>query len=394
MITFLIVEDCHNKLSAIKQKLNGLGVSEFRIKETNNKNDALNFLKESIFDFLILDINIYASADCVSITKNAGVDLLIAIEDSIFSPRKKYNIPNTIFVMSEYPDAITNNGESFNKCKVIPCQYSSDSEDWMLELDREVKLAELKQQSVIDRKSNDIVVYSVHGIQTFGGWQGKLDRELKSHTETKVLEHIPYKYHHFPIIHFLRTGKRLNEVNKFSKEIKLLANRSPDTRICLVGHSFGTYIIAESLKSLDVRINVESIVLSGSVLRSDYDWSEIISRHNIKTIINDCASNDLALVASHFFARGLGKAGIEGFSPHGGIVQNRYFNGGHSQFCNNKTLKEWCCLIHGEEINIVDERKDAGLYDSFISWFTKTSRRWIYTIFFLIFMSILCFFII
>ena len=71
MITFLIVEDCPNKLKAIKNKLIELGVHELRIKDVNNKLDALNLLKEKIFDFLILDINIYNSSRCQEITKNS-----------------------------------------------------------------------------------------------------------------------------------------------------------------------------------------------------------------------------------------------------------------------------------------------------------------------------------
>jgi hypothetical protein len=380
LITFLIVEDCPNKLKAIKDKLIELGVHELRIKDVDNKNDALSLLKEKIFDFLILDINIYNSSKCQQITKNAGVDLLIKLEDSILSPRTKYNIPNTIFVMSEYPEAISNNGESFKRCKVIPCQYDSGSEDWSSELETELKRAELKHQSVIERKSNEIVIYSVHGIQTFGGWQDDLDRILKSHKNNKIVEHIPYKYHHFPITHFLRDGKRESEINKFSKEIKELANRTPEARICLVGHSFGTFLIAESLKSINVRLNIDKIILSGSVLDSSYDWSDIILKHNIQSINNECASNDWALVCSHFFAKGLGMAGIEGLPPHGGILTNRHFNGGHSCFFNELRLKEWSNFIHGGTLEMVNERGDAGINDMFFSLFTKTRKRWVFLI--------------
>ena len=378
MITFLIVEDCPNKLKAIKNKLIELGVHELRIKDVNNKLDALNLLKEKIFDFLILDINIYNSSRCQEITKDSGVDLLIELEDSIHSPRTKFHIPNTIFVMSEYPEAISNNGESFKRCKVIPCHYNSGSADWSFDLKTELKRAELKHQSVVEKKSNEIILYSIHGIQTFGGWQNKLDQILKLHDKYQIIEHIPYKYHHFPITHFLSSGKRTNEVNRLSKEIKDLANRLPEARICLVGHSFGTFLIAESLKSINIRLNIDKIILSGSVLTSNYDWSEIISKHNIQNISNECASNDWALVFSHFFAKGLGMGGIEGFSPHGGILTNRYFRGGHSCFFNDLRLKEWSQFIHGETLDMMDERGNAGPNDMLFSFFTKTKRRWVF----------------
>jgi hypothetical protein len=392
LITFLIVEDCPNKLTAIKNRLFKLGVHKLRITEVDNKLDALNLLKEKPFDFLILDLNIFTTSESKKVTKSAGVDLLIELEDSILSPRNSFNIPNTIFVMSEFPEAISNNGESFKRCKVIPCQYTSSSEDWSLELETEVKRAELRHQSVIEKKSNDVVVYSVHGIQTFAKWQNDLDDILNSDSQGQVIEHIPYKYHHYPIIHFLSSGKRVTEVKKLSKDIQLLANRYPEARICLIGHSFGTFLIAESLKSLNVRLNIDKVILSGSVLNSDYDWSGIISKHNIQGIINECASNDWALVCSRFFAKGLGMAGIEGLPPHGGIITNRHFSGGHSCFFNKKTLTDWCRFVSGHNLTMVEERDNAGLYDMFFSFFTKIRRRWVYLIIIILLSSLYLFY--
>ena len=392
MITFLIVEDCPKKLIAIKKRLGELDVSELRITDVSNKAAALELLQERPFDFLILDIHIYRTQQCEEISPNAGVDLLVELEDSILSPRNRYNIPNSIFVMSEFPEAILKNGETFKKCKIIPCRYSHDSDDWSQELEVELRRAELKQQSVIGIKSHDIVVYSVHGIQTFGGWQSKLGEALKSYTKSQIVEHIPYKYHHFPITHFLRSGKREYEVANLAKEINLLANRHPEAKICLVGHSFGTYLIAESLKALNTRLNIDKVILCGSVLNSNYDWSPSIQKHNIKNIINECASNDWALVFSHFFAKGLGMAGVESFKPHSGVVTNRYLKGGHSCFFNEITINEWCGYIHGVPIFPKDDRDDAGVSDAIFSFITKTRRRWI-LIYTFVFLSLFIWFI-
>jgi len=382
LITFLIVEDCTIKLAEIRSKLSRLGINEARIKDVNNKIEALELLAQKPFDFLILDINIYQDKGSSTITKGSGIDLLIDLEDSLLSPRNSYNIPNTIFVMSEDPEAITNNGQAFNRCKVVPCQYVNGSQDWSSELEVELKRAELRQQSVIEKKSNELVVYSVHGIQTFGGWQEKLDTVLKKYGEGTVSEHIIYKYHHFPITHFLRSSKRADEVDKLSKDLLILARRFPEARICIVGHSFGTYLIAESLKKISDRLNIDRIILAGSVLQSDYDWTDIINKHNIKSVTNECASKDSALVFSHFFAKGLGMAGIEGLSPHGGIIINRHFEGGHSCFFTDSTFSQWSQYIHGDILDAKDDRGDAQISDMLFSFLTKTRRRWVFLTFF------------
>lgn len=377
LITFLIVEDCNRKLNDITKKLSALGINNTRVKPVSNKDEALSLLKSNRYDFLILDINIFETSDCSVVTKNAGVDLLIELEDSILSPRNSYNIPNTIFVMSEYPEAISNNGETFKKCKVIPCRYSSGTEDWSIELAKEIRRAELKHQTVVEKKSRDIVVYSVHGIQTFGRWQNDFDIILRNAPKSTVIEHIIYKYHHFPLTHFLRSGKRGIEVEKLKGELLNVANRYPESRICIVGHSFGTFIIAESLKSLKTRLNIDVVILAGSVLKSSYDWSDIILKHDIKIIYNECASTDWALVCSHFFAKGLGMAGVEGFLPHNGTIINRHFKGGHSCFFNKSTLLEWSSVINGEKLEVKDERSDAGFKDFLFSLLTKTRKRWV-----------------
>ncbi len=70
-------------------------------------------------------------------------------------------------------------------------------------------------------------------------------------------------------------------------------------------------------------------------------------------------------------------AGIQGLKPHGSIVTNRYYNGGHSCFFTKDTLKDWCEIILGSFINNKDERDEADFQDAVISFLTKTKRRWI-----------------
>lgn len=388
MITVLIVEDCISKFSEIKSVLLELDIPETRLTHVNNKEDARELLKNRSFDFFILDINIFQNKNSDKITKNAGADLLVELENSILSPRTHFNIPNTIFIMSEYHDALLTNKETFNRCKVVPCQYERGSQDWIQELKIEIKKETLKNQVKIDKIDSKIVILSIHGIQTFGQWQNKLNKTLENHKEFNSSVHILYKYHYFPITHFLRNNKRAFEVDKVCRDIVQTTERFPDAKFCIVGHSFGTYLIAESLAKIHHRINVERIILAGSVLKSDYDWFPIIRKHNIKKIINECSTRDIPLLFSHFFAKGLGMAGIEGFPPHAGVIMNRYTTGGHSCFFNKENLQAWTNFIYGADIEFKDNRSDAGISDMILSIFTKSRRRWFFLGLILIFLAI------
>jgi hypothetical protein len=384
LLKYLIIEDCPNKLANIKEFLHSLKISDSRIKDIDNKSDALILLKERTFDFLILDINIPLSPDKKYPVAGAGVELLTDLDNSVNSPRVDYNIPPTTFILSEFPDAISENLKQIHHCKVFPCQYNDNSEDWKNELEHEIKKAILKENSYLPMSTDKIVVYSVHGILTFGDWQKDLD-QLFIESGMKIVRHVIYKYYLYPLRHFLRTKKRTLEVEKLKNELFSFAERNPEVKICLVGHSFGTYIIAEALRTMPESINIDKIILSGSVLKPNYDWGKIIKKHKINSIINECASRDYALMCAHFFAKGLGLGGIEGFGNEGGVVKNRYLDGGHSIFFTTKTLQEWVEHLYGTKLSFKDERGSPTIVDNIFSFLIKTRRRSVALIFSMIF---------
>jgi hypothetical protein len=374
LLKYLIIEDCPNKLENIKTFLFSLNISNSRIKNIDNKSDALILLKERTFDFLILDINIHLSSDKKGPVAGAGVELLTELDDSVNSSRVNYNIPPTTFILSEFPDVIAENLSQIHSCKVFPCEYNDNSDDWKHELEHEIKKAIAKENSYLPMSTDEIVVYSVHGILTFGDWQKELD-QLFTKYGTKKVRHVVYKYDLYPLRHFLRTKKRYLEVEKLKNELFTYAERNPEAKICLVGHSFGTYIIAEALRTMSESINIDKIILSGSVLKPDYNWGEIIKKHKINSITNECASRDFALICAHYIAKGLGLGGFVGFGNRGGVVTNRYFDGGHSTFFTKKTLKEWVQHLHGKKLIFKDERGCPTLVDNIISLLIKTRRR-------------------
>src|SRR5262249_20247041 len=124
-------------------------------------------------------------------------------------------------------------------------------------------------------------------------------------------------------------------VRRFRDALYAIHQANPTTTIHLVGHSFGTYLIGNALLHLSLRrqLRFGVVILSGSVLRPEFPWHRIIEFGYVRRIVNDCATRDMALVASQLCVLGTGAAGLFGFvGLEGDRFTNRYVTGGHSVF--------------------------------------------------------------
>jgi pimeloyl-ACP methyl ester carboxylesterase len=114
-----------------------------------------------------------------------------------------------------------------------------------------------------------------------------------------------------------------------------LAN-NPQAEISFIGHSNGTYLLGESLKSVP-GMRFEHAVLAGSVLPRNFDWQTCFNRGQIKRLRVDGSNLDwpVGLLCSALRAVGMGDIGTGGFlgftDPS---VQKQpqvfWYKGGHS----------------------------------------------------------------
>jgi hypothetical protein len=177
------------------------------------------------------------------------------------------------------------------------------------------------------------LVVTVHGIRTFGRWQERLEVLARRESASEV-EFANYKYGYFSIIAFIIPFFRWLVVRKFRRELLKLCADTSRIRIDLVGHSFGTHIIAWGIAGLPSKLSlpIHTVILSGSVLRAGFPWRDLIGRR-IKRVINDCGTRDSALLLSQFFVLFTGMAGRTGFSGlTGDVFRNRYSVFGHSGY--------------------------------------------------------------
>ncbi len=179
------------------------------------------------------------------------------------------------------------------------------------------------------------VIVAVDGIQTFGQWQDRL-RRLVTGVDSQAVFEI-YKYGFFSVLAFIVPVFRWLAVRQFRKKAAVLFANYPGARFSFVGHSFGTHILTYGLRGMkpEELPEIDIIILSGSVLRSQFDWDKFRKRVPARRVLNYCGANNSVLVLSQagvLFTGMAGRVGFYGFT--GNFIVNRIFSGGHSHYFN------------------------------------------------------------
>ena len=240
------------------------------------------------------------------------------------------------------------------------------------------------------------IIVSVHGIRTYGHWQDRLKDLLRS-KEDSIVYHT-YTYGYFPIFAFLIPPLRWLVVRRFRESLLRIAHKHKDARIDLVGHSFGTHIIAWGLLNTRpyLRPKVNTVILAGSVLRPSFPWQALLDVGDVGRVINDCGINDNVLWLNQLTVLFTGMAGRVGFAGlTGDQMLNRFFDGGHSLYFVDRSGKQsnefmqrfWAPLILGDEApERVDERGVPSALKGFAQTIIQNSEPIKVTIYALLFL--------
>ncbi|MBA6254740.1 MULTISPECIES: hypothetical protein [unclassified Colwellia] len=361
MIDFLVIEDNNPKFEQIDSLLKSKVKSVF-VKRVKSVDLGIEQLKTRQYGFVIVDLNLPLMEGGKAVT-NGGINLLKWIKKN--QKKGKCKVPSNIIGLTEFPDLIEKFSSELNLCRVFAYEYKLNDEDWKNQLIECIEEYSLKLDQEMVKVATKKIIYSVHGIETNGEWQKELSKNLNLDSDEYI--HISHEYNFFPVLSFLIPPLRWLEVRRFKKELEFMAEKHPGCCISLIGHSFGTYLIAKSLNNISQSSTpyFDRIILCGSVLKASYDWDEIIRRHNIKSILNDCALNDGPLVMSQAVAVGLGMAGRVGFKrKHGQLIENRFFTGGHSDFFNPQVFGHWERFIKKGDVVKVNEKQPVTIIDS------------------------------
>ncbi len=165
----------------------------------------------------------------------------------------------------------------------------------------------------------------VHGIQTDGAWHEAVRAAFRDigHVKVKGLGYDCVT----PIQ--LACPFRKTPIERIAGQLRDIRSMEPNSKIMVIAHSFGTYIISRILSHY-TDIKIDRIVFCGSIVRSDYRWDKHTRHMPENSIINDVGTRDFYPVLATFSTVGYGGTGRKGF---GNIrVVDRFFDYGHSDF--------------------------------------------------------------
>lgn len=226
-----------------------------------------------------------------------------------------------------------------------------------------------------------ILVLTSHGILTNAPWQNRLEALVKTEAQKRaslpgaraeIVTVLHNNYLYFSLFEFMNPLRRRDETRKFEAKLRALIKDNEYDEIHLVGHSFGTHIIAHSLKNIgeDLKRRIGTVILAGSVLHRSFPWDGLVGTQ-IKRLVNDCGDRDTVLVLNALLPLGSGLAGRRGFAGiMGSHFRNRYFSFGHSGYfeANAPGISEddfmqerWIPLLFGAPIQDVNERSNSFL---------------------------------
>lgn len=173
------------------------------------------------------------------------------------------------------------------------------------------------------------VVIIVHGIRDFALWQTTVGAEL----EDSGLKVEPINYGRFNLLEFILPTNffRRRAIETVWRQIRIVRQNNPTSRISIIAHSFGTYVVSHLLKQ-NFDISFHRIIFCGSVVEYGFEYEQFQSRF-LPPIINEVGTRDVWPAIAESVTFGYGSAGTYGFRRP--LVRDRWHNGAkHGYFLN------------------------------------------------------------
>jgi pimeloyl-ACP methyl ester carboxylesterase len=185
------------------------------------------------------------------------------------------------------------------------------------------------------------VVFLLHGIRTQGEWAQRTASVLEIDPSIRAR---PIRYEFFDALRFLLplAAARERPIRRITGLLRDELSRQPQY-VSVIAHSFGTFILARILdREPDIRFH--RVVLAGSIVSDDFDWSRYGHRLDPDIdgdwqALNDCGMQNMWPVLAKSITWGYGASGRFGFGHV--RVKDRFFNVGHSGFFQRDFAKTY-----------------------------------------------------
>lgn len=201
-----------------------------------------------------------------------------------------------------------------------------------------------------------ITVVLIHGIRTDAVWQELLRDEFKNVPSFNI---VPLKYGFFNALGLFGPFRN-GPIKRIRNELHILRLREPKSKIVLIAHSYGTYIVSKLLSKAP-SIRFHRIILCGSIVKCRFPWEVQVPELSRDAILNDVGHKDVYPLLATCGTFGYGSSGRLGFGS--GSVHDRFFDYGHSDFFTPEHIqKYWKPFILNGEIVASEFKRPTNSY--------------------------------
>lgn len=183
-------------------------------------------------------------------------------------------------------------------------------------------------------RARDVIwMLTLHGMNTRGAWQEDFNW-LVSKTYKRMVPVAIYKYGLVRPGAVLKSRQRaltrglIGRIRRLSGETRTSGfGGMPD----VIAHSFGTWLLGHALRT-DCSLRVGRVILTGCILRPDFNWKELIDRNQVQAVLCHVATNDAWSRIAHYVIPDSGPSGRRGFNDRLNIQHAVLSGGSHSDF--------------------------------------------------------------
>jgi hypothetical protein len=174
---------------------------------------------------------------------------------------------------------------------------------------------------------------ALHGMNTLGPWQEEFNW-LVARTHGRSIPLAIYKYG------VIRPGAVLRwRLKGLEAELRRkIRQLSSDTEQAgfggvpdVIAHSLGTRLLGLALLN-DSQLRVGRVVLTGCILRPDFNWSPLLARGQVEAVLCHSGTKDFWARIAHYIIPDAGPAGRRGFNDRKNVAHAVLAGGAHSDF--------------------------------------------------------------
>jgi CheY-like chemotaxis protein len=356
MLKILVVDDSEKRIKLLQQAFASSSlIGHISVVYVESADQARVEMLEP-FDLLILDVVIPKKIGGTphALHSSRLVDDLCIDKNDYIRPKMVIGLTADISELGSYR-------ENFYKIASVVLPAKLHDKDWLASIIGHVSTL-VRANQKIGQIRHDKLLLTIHGIRTHGKWQSVLNDEIRKYSRSYIP--IEVKYGFFDLISFAIPWLRSRKTRQVASEVKNIILSNTDKEISVVAHSFGSLVLLEALRNIDLPRKIKHVILCGSPLPHDFDLSHLMK--NSEITVNECGTRDFILVAAKSLVLGLGEAGRIGFrKSNSDQFMNRYFKGGHSLYFDASQNKQsfaetyWLPIILSESHAAqIDQRRN------------------------------------